>query len=131
MQSTRCALHEVQSHTVIDNAKKLLLVSVGTVGAFPHNASVDRMTAQNRTEIELFQVWSEDWQCNMPVTLIEWDDETHDLHCQTGDHHMAAIDKAEEMLYNTFRLRIQRKDFYMTGPSGVYYPLEQVKDERT
>jgi len=78
-----------------------------------------------RVQLELFRIYSKRWKKEMPVTLIEWEDGTHDLHCQTGDHHIEAIEKAERLLFETLGLRIKQKDYYFTGPTGVYYPLER------
>jgi hypothetical protein len=49
-------------------------------------------------ETILFKVYSPRWEKYMPVTLIHYDNGSVDIHCQTGDHHEAAMNRARRVL---------------------------------
>ena len=61
----------------------------------------------------------------MPVLLIEYSNGNADVHCQTGDHHVKAINKAKKIL-KKMGYRISDKNI-MVAPSGIYYTLDKIK----
>lgn len=73
----------------------------------------------------LFSEYSDGWNRNMPVTLITYDDGKMDVHCQTGDHHIKAIDKARAILWKK-GLAVGPDE--AVGGSGIYYPVKPLKE---
>jgi len=69
----------------------------------------------------LFYEPSESWGHPMPVTLLYWHTGDIDLHCQTGDHHTWAIEKAKRILERR-NLVVEAPAFL--GPTGMYYPVK-------
>lgn len=72
----------------------------------------------------LFYHISKSWGREMPVRLMTYLDNKKDLHCQTGDHHIEAIDKAREILWKQ-GLAVGPCEFI--GGTGAYYPVEELK----
>lgn len=66
----------------------------------------------------LFKAISVSWERDMPVTLITHAEGLYSLHCQTGDHHKAALKKADEILQQRGLLL---GEACFVGPSGMYY----------
>lgn len=70
-------------------------------------------------EVVLFSAWSVSWRREMPVTLIEHGNGRLDLHCQTGDHHRAAVNYGRRIL-NEMGISVSWRAG-LIGPTGAYY----------
>jgi hypothetical protein len=70
-------------------------------------------------------IWSEDWQKDMPITLVHYDNDPSDLHIQSGDHWDSALKFADDLLKQRGMVRTQGNDG-MIGPTGVYMTVEVI-----
>jgi len=71
------------------------------------------------------KVWSEDWDREMPITLVTYSDGEQDVHWQTGSHWDEAMVLADKLLKERGLYRTQGNDG-MIGPSGVYMAVEKI-----
>ena len=78
-------------------------------------------------ETIILKTYSEDWGKEIPVTLIEYDNGTIDIHCQSGDHHDDAIEYAKKILKEQ-GMKVGKLEF--VGPTGIYYPVTKIKSCR-
>lgn len=70
----------------------------------------------------LLTEYSEYWKSQMPVKLFKYSDKAMDVHCQTGDHHTKAIEKARKILWKR-GLAVGPAE--LIGGTGIYYPVKQ------
>jgi hypothetical protein len=75
-------------------------------------------------EYLVLEKYSKAWNKDMPVLLIKYPHGEMDIHCQTGDHHVAAIDEARVILTEK---GLKISDYYeMIAPSGMYYKVTKI-----
>lgn len=58
------------------------------------------------------------------VRLLTFKDGRTDLHCQTGDHHRKAIEKARRLLWERGLAVGEAEE---VGPSGAYYSVRRLE----
>lgn len=71
----------------------------------------------------LLNMPDKDYNRQLPVTLTHYENDTYDLHAQTGEYHKEAIEISNKLL--SWRgLKVGKA--ILLGPSGMYYTVEKL-----